>query len=456
MHIHILGICGTFMCSIAALAQGLGHRVTGSDLNIYPPMSDQLVSLGIKLSEGYDPNNLPSDIDLVIIGNAMSRGNDCVEYILNSKIPYISGPQWMYENVLKSKFVLAVSGTHGKTTTASMLTHILIEAGYKPGFLIGGITQNFGISASLGDSNYFVIEADEYDTAFFDKRSKFIHYSPDTLIINNLEFDHADIFDNLEEIKKQFHHLLRTLPSNGNIVFNAEDSNISDMMDLGCWSKKIGYSAKMQSEWQYILGNKHGSEFTIVDRSASVSKCNNTKVKWSNFGEHNVKNAVSASIASSLLGVNSQQISNALNTFKGVKRRMELIAKKGDINIYDDFAHHPTEIFSTLDSLRKKVGGEQIIAVIEPRSRTMKSGFHNKNLISSLLSADFVIWFEDSELNWSIENSLGEMTDKIFIEKSILGILTTLNRIKEQIANIVIMSNGDFSGLREIIADKID
>jgi UDP-N-acetylmuramate: L-alanyl-gamma-D-glutamyl-meso-diaminopimelate ligase len=276
------------------------------------------------------------------------------------------------------------------------------------------------------------------------------------LIINNLEFDHADIFDNLEEIKKQFHHLLRTLPSNGNIVFNAEDSNISDMMDLGCWSKKIGYSAKMQSEWQYILGNKHGSEFTIVDRSTSVSKCNNTKVKWSNFGEHNVKNAVSASIASSLLGVNSQQISNALNTFKGVKRRMELIAKKGGINIYDDFAHHPTEIFSTLDSLRKKVGGEQIIAVIEPRSRTMKSGFHNKNLISSLLSADFVIWFEDSELNWSIENSLGEMTDKIFIEKSIPKILTTLNRIKEQIANIVIMSNGDFSGLREIIADKID
>jgi len=455
MHIHILGICGTFMASLALLAKSMGHKVTGSDQNVYPPMSEQLDGLQIKVFEGYSSAQLSPPPGLVIVGNAMSRGNECVEYILERKIPFISGPQWINENLLREKFVFAVSGTHGKTSTASMLAHVLNEAGYNPGFLIGGIPKNIGVSARFTDSQYFVIEADEYDTAFFDKRSKFIHYNPSVVMINNLEFDHADIFDSLRDIKKQFHHLLRILPNNGHVIFNNSDENVKDVIDEGCWSNRLSYGVSDDLTWQYILKNSDGSEFNLLDRRDSKN-VKDVEVTWSCLGEHNVQNAVSAASAAGLLGIELETISCALAGFQGVKRRMEILASHEDCVIYDDFAHHPTEIFKTLASLRAKVGNDQIIALIEPRSRTMQSGLHDKEIAKALSPADSVIWYEGKHVKRSMSAELQKAKAEVYFAASVSEIIQITRQIKIPKSNIVIMSNGDFSGLRELIKRELD
>ena len=455
MHVHILGICGTFMGSLALLAKAMGYRVTGSDQNIYPPMSEQLDRLEIEVFEGYSSSQLSPKPDLVMVGNAMSRGNECVEYILEMKIPFISGPQWINENLLRHKIVFAVSGTHGKTSTASMLVHILIEAGYNPGFLIGGIPKNIGVSARFADSEYFVIEADEYDTAFFDKRSKFIHYNPSVVMINNLEFDHADIFDSLRDIKKQFHHLLRILPNNGHVIINNSDDNVKDVIDEGCWSNKVFYGASDDLTWQYILKNSDGSEFNLLDRRDSKN-VKEIEVTWSCLGEHNVQNAVAASSAASLIGIELETISRALAGFQGVKRRMEILASHEDYVIYDDFAHHPTEILKTLSSLREKIGNDQIIALIEPRSRTMQSGLHDKEMAKALSPADSVIWYEGQDVKRSMSAELKKAKAEVYFAANISEIIQITRQIKTAKSNIVIMSNGDFSGLRELIKKELD
>lgn len=379
MHIHILGICGTFMGGIAAIAKSLGHKVTGSDQNVYPPMSKQLEDLGIELTKGYDVAQLTPAPDMVVIGNAMSRGNPCVEYVLDKGLPYTSGPEWLKHNLLQSSWVLAVAGTHGKTTTASMLAWILEYAGLKPGFLIGGIVQNFGVSAKVGDTPFFVIEADEYDTAFFDKRSKFVHYLPRTLILNNLEFDHADIFDDLNAIKKQFHHLMRTLPASGKVIWPSNELALSDVIAQGCWSN----SETLGDDWGYDLINADGSEFTVLLNNQPQGVVN-----WQAMGEHNVKNAMMAIAAARHVGIAIEHSIAALREFISPKRRMELKAQVNNINVYDDFAHHPTAIKTTLAGLRAKVGNDKIIAILEPRSNTMKMGVHQHILLDSLSAAE--------------------------------------------------------------------
>ncbi|MBE0376483.1 UDP-N-acetylmuramate:L-alanyl-gamma-D-glutamyl-meso-diaminopimelate ligase [Pseudoalteromonas prydzensis] len=438
MHIHILGICGTFMGGIAAIAKSLGHTVTGSDLNVYPPMSTQLEQLGIKLTQGYDVSQLEPAPDMVVIGNAMSRGNPCVEYVLDKGLPYTSGPEWLKHNLLQNSWVLAVAGTHGKTTTASMLAWILEYAGLKPGFLIGGIVQNFGLSARVGETPFFVIEADEYDTAFFDKRSKFVHYLPRTLILNNLEFDHADIFDDLNAIKKQFHHLMRTLPSSGKVIWPTSESALSEVIEQGCWSE----SETLGGDWRYDLHKSDGSEFTVLLNEIPVGT-----VKWQAIGEHNVKNAIMAIAAARHVGIAIEHSIAALAEFISPKRRMELKASIANINVYDDFAHHPTAIKTTLAGLRAKVGDEQIIAILEPRSNTMKMGVHQHTLLASLVAANQVYLFEPDNLSWSLHEQA---------ELAGMQCLTNTDKIIEQVVanaqpqqHILIMSNGGFNGLHD-------
>ncbi len=366
MHIHILGICGTFMGSLALLARELGHRVTGSDANVYPPMSTQLEQAGIELLEGYHPEHLEPAPDLVVVGNALSRGNLEVEALLDRGLPYTSGPEWLREQVLPGKWVLAVSGTHGKTTTASMLAWILEYAGMAPGFLIGGVTQNFPHSARLGETPFFVVEADEYDSAFFDKRSKFVHYRPRTLIINNLEYDHADIFPDLAAIQRQFHHLVRTVPGSGLIISPAGERAIEDTLTQGCWSPRQTLGGD-DGEWQVRLINTDGSCFEVLHEGEPLATVN-----WSQSGQHNVMNGLAALIAARHVGVTPEVGARALGEFAGVKRRLELLADVHGIKVYDDFAHHPTAIKTTLAGLRAKVGDDKIIALIEPRSNIMR------------------------------------------------------------------------------------
>ncbi|KPH95481.1 UDP-N-acetylmuramate:L-alanyl-gamma-D-glutamyl-meso-diaminopimelate ligase [Pseudoalteromonas porphyrae] len=438
MHIHILGICGTFMGGIAAIAKSLGHTVTGSDLNVYPPMSTQLEELGIKLMQGYDVSQLDPAPDMVVIGNAMSRGNPCVEYVLDKGLPYTSGPEWLKHNLLQNSWVLAVAGTHGKTTTASMLAWILEYAGLKPGFLIGGIVQNFGLSARVGETPFFVIEADEYDTAFFDKRSKFVHYLPRTLILNNLEFDHADIFDDLNAIKKQFHHLMRTLPSSGKVIWPQQDNALQAVVKQGCWSE----SETLGADWNYQLIKADGSEFTVLLNDQSQGT-----VKWQAFGEHNVKNAIMAIAAARHVGIAIPHSIAGLGEFISPKRRMELKADIANIKVYDDFAHHPTAITTTLAGLRAKVGDEKIIAILEPRSNTMKMGVHQHTLLASLVDANDVYLFEPDNLAWSLSEQA---------KQAEMVCLSNTNEIIEQVVasaqpqqHILIMSNGGFNGLHD-------
>ena len=444
MHIHILGICGTFMGGIAAIAKSLGHHVTGSDQNVYPPMSTQLEELGIELTQGYDVSQLEPAPDIVVIGNAMSRGNPCVEYVLDKGLPYTSGPEWLKHNLLQKSWVLAVAGTHGKTTTASMLAWILEYAGLKPGFLIGGIVQNFGLSARIGQTPFFVIEADEYDTAFFDKRSKFVHYLPRTLILNNLEFDHADIFEDLNAIKKQFHHLIRTLPQSGKVLWPKDDEALSDVIAKGLWSE----SETLGDDWDYQLLKADGSQFNVLLNTQLQGVVN-----WQAIGEHNVKNAMMAIAAARHVGIAIEHSIAALGEFISPKRRMELKADINNIKVYDDFAHHPTAIQTTLAGLRAKVGNDKIIAILEPRSNTMKMGVHQFTLLDSLRDADEVLLFEPENLSWSLKEQAEKAGMQCF--DSTIAIIETVLESIEPNQHVLIMSNGGFNGLHQQLVDGL-
>ena len=445
MHIHILGICGTFMGGVALLARSLGMKVSGSDANVYPPMSDQLKAAGIELQEGYLAEHMKPKPDLVVIGNAMSRGNPAVEYVLNEGLAYTSGPQWLANNVLKDRWVLAVSGTHGKTTTSSLLAWILEDAGLAPGFLIGGVPGNFGEAARLGDTPFFVIEADEYDTAFFDKRSKFVHYHPRTLVVNNLEFDHADIFDDLAAIQKQFHHLIRMVPSEGLIIIPPDEVDIDETLSMGCWSKKqtVGLEA---GDLQAIEVSADGSEFKIQYQGKFQANVN-----WQMLGRHNVSNALAAIAAARHVGVNISQACEALAAFKGIKRRMELYGEVKGIRVYDDFAHHPTAIESTIKGLKANIGERKLIAILELRSNTMRMGIHKESLANCLQVADRVILFNQSDMNWSLSTVQQQLGEKATIEVSIDDIVGLIRDEAMRGDEILIMSNGGFCGIHEKI-----
>jgi UDP-N-acetylmuramate: L-alanyl-gamma-D-glutamyl-meso-diaminopimelate ligase len=448
MHIHILGICGTFMGSLAQLAKSAGHTVSGCDANVYPPMSTQLEQAGITLIEGFDPQQLQPAPDLIVVGNALSRGNPCVEYMLDQQLAYISGPQWLGENLLRNKHVLAVSGTHGKTSTSSMLAKILDAAGFNPGFLIGGVPQDFGVSARLSDSDYFVVEADEYDSAFFDKRSKFVHYFSNTLIINNLEFDHADIFENLAAIQKQFHHVVRTVPSTGTVIYPAADANIAAVIEQGCWSQQQAFGSE-SSDWQYRLIAEDGSSFEVMygDQTA--------KVNWQQTGLHNVLNGLSAVIAAHQVGVSLEQCCNGLSDFVGVKRRMEVIYQDRGITVYDDFAHHPTAIKTTIEGLRAKVGQDKIVAVIEPRSATMKLGIHKDSLSASVSLADQVYWYQNPAIDWDINAVASSCSVLATATADIKQLLELVAQMATSDTHIVIMSNGGFEGFHGLLTERL-
>lgn len=446
MHIHILGICGTFMGGIAALASALGHKVTGSDKNVYPPMSTQLENLGIELTTGYDPEQLEPVPDMVIIGNAMSRGNPAVEAVLARKIPYTSGPQWLLENLLKDKWVLAVAGTHGKTSTASMLAWVLEYAGMKPGFLIGGVPENFSISARAGDSAFFVIEADEYDTAFFDKRSKFVHYRPNTLIFNNLEFDHADIFEDLAAIQKQFHHLIRMIPGNGLILKPQRVPAIEATLDMGCWTEQ----QTIGSDWQARLLSPDGSEFDVLFQQEKVAT-----VKWPLIGNHNVHNALMTIAAARNVGVTPETSAEALASFKNVKRRMELKGEVKGIKLYDDFAHHPTAIETTLAGLRANVGDERILAILEPRSNTMKMGVHKAELIQSLQAADEIYLLQPDNISWKLADFAEQSQKPIQIFDDLTQMISHISDSATTGDHLLVMSNGGFGGIHQKLLSEL-
>lgn len=450
MHIHILGICGTFMGGVAILAKSLGYKVTGSDKNVYPPMSTQLEEQGIELIQGFEPSQLDSNPDLVVIGNAMSRGNACVEAVLDKQIPYISGPQWLLEHVLKDKWVLAVAGTHGKTSTSSMLAWILEYANMQPGFLIGGVPENFGLSARLGETPFFVIEADEYDSAFFDKRSKFVHYHPRTLVLNNLEFDHADIFEDLNAIKKQFHHLVRTVPSSGRIIIPNHDQALMSVKQMGCWSEVEYLDKELEGNWSTQKIEKDGSQFEVFLNSSKQGQ-----VSWTLMGDHNIENALGAIAAARHVGVTPEIAIEALASFKSIKRRMEVKGKINNITVYDDFAHHPTAIKTTLAGLRAKVGNERIIAVLEPRSNTMKLGIHKEAIVNALNEADYVYCFEDSDLNWSIKDMFADQGKQVDVSNDINVLCDKLVKVSKTNDHILIMSNGGFSGIHQKLLNKL-
>ena len=442
MYIHIAGICGTFMGGLALLAREQGHHVSGSDSNVYPPMSTQLESHGIELMEGYDPAHLKPEPDLVIIGNALSRGNPLVECVLDRNLRYLSGPQWLAEQVLHDRWVLAVSGTHGKTTTSSMLAWILEDAGLSPGFLIGGVPCNFGVSARLGTTPFFVVEADEYDSAFFDKRSKFVHYHPRTLIINNLEFDHADIFADLEAIKQQFHHLIRTVPGGGKILTPAGDDTIESVIAEGCWTPTETFGSTTNATWSTTDRNADGSRFTVT-----LDGQPRGRVAWSLMGEHNISNALAAVAAARHAGVPPSDALDALSRFRSVKRRMERRACIDGITIYDDFAHHPTAIATTLEGLRARVGNQRIIALLELRSNTMRLGTHKDKLAPALALADQVLLLQPPDLEWDLRevgNALGSCA-KVYT--NIIDLVAAVAGLARTGDHVLVMSNGAFGNI---------
>ncbi|WP_212512082.1 UDP-N-acetylmuramate:L-alanyl-gamma-D-glutamyl-meso-diaminopimelate ligase [Acinetobacter seifertii] len=446
MHLHILGICGTFMGSLALLARDLGHKVTGSDSNVYPPMSTQLENAGIELMQGYDRSHLQPHPDLVIVGNAMKRGIDAVEYMLNEGLPYISGPQFLADHVLQGKHVLGVAGTHGKTTTTTMLAWVLDQAGLNPGFLIGGVPLGFSESARLGGGKYFCVEADEYDSAFFDKRSKFVHYHPKTAILNNLEFDHADIFDDLAAIQKQFHHLVRTIPSEGRIIAPITETHIDEVLEMGCWTPVIRTSleANEKAALSAELISIDGSHFKVLENGNAVGE-----VKWNMTGQHSVANALATIAAAQHVGVALETACEALSNFGGVKRRMELLGTVNGIEVYDDFAHHPTAIDTTLDGARKRLGERRLWAIIEPRSNTMRMGSHKDGLAHSARLADDVIWYQPEGLDWDLQPVIEAASNRAQVSRSLDEII---NRIVDEAGEgdaVVIMSNGGFGGLHQ-------
>jgi len=448
MHIHVLGICGTFMGSLAVLAKELGHRVTGSDANVYPPMSTQLEAQGIELLQGYAPEHLQPAPDLVVIGNALSRGNPAVEYVLNKGLPYVSGPQWLADHVLQGRWVLAVAGTHGKTTTSSMLAWVLEHAGMSPGFLIGGVPQNFGISARLGGTPFFVVEADEYDSAFFDKRSKFVHYRPRTAVLNNLEFDHADIFPDLAAIERQFHHLLRTVPGEGLVIYPAAEQALQRVVEMGCWTPV--QTTGEGGHWQARLISDDGSHFAVLFDGVEQGE-----VSWSLTGQHSVANALVTLAAARHVGVVPELGISALSQFHSVKRRMEKVAEVNGITIYDDFAHHPTAIATTLDGLRKQVGNAQIIAVIEPRSNSMKLGAHRDGLPASAQLADRVYWYAPANLGWDLAATVAIASNPTEVCDSLEAIIAGVKAHAAPGTQVVVMSNGGFGGLHGKLAKAL-
>lgn len=448
MHIHILGICGTFMGSLAVLAKESGHRVTGSDANVYPPMSTQLQAQGIELTQGYDPAQLEPAPDLVVIGNALSRGNPAVEYVLNKGLPYVSGPQWLADHVLQGRWVLAVAGTHGKTTTSSMLAWVLEHAGMAPGFLIGGIPQNFEVSARLGDTPFFVVEADEYDSAFFDKRSKFVHYRPRTAILNNLEFDHADIFPDLAAIERQFHHLVRTIPGEGLIIHPQSETALARVVKMGCWTPV--QTTGEGGQWQAQLLAEDGSRFEVLFNGQVEGV-----VEWPLTGQHNVANALACLAAARHVGVVPALGIEALSRFRNVKRRMEVVAEVKGITVYDDFAHHPTAIATTLDGLRKRVGSAPIIAIVEPRSNSMKLGAHRDGLPASVTQADQVIWYAPPNLGWDLAATAAQCTVSSTVADNLDAIIAQVKAQATPGTHVVIMSNGGFGGLHGKLAEAL-
>lgn len=446
MHIHILGICGTFMGSLAQLAKANGLRVTGCDANVYPPMSDQLIQAGIELTQGFDPAQLKPAPDLVVVGNAMSRGNPLVEALLETQIPFTSGPQFLRDYLLDQRWVLAVAGTHGKTTTSAMLAWILEYAGMAPGFLIGGVPKNFGVSARLGDTPFFVVEADEYDSAFFDKRSKFVHYRARTCVLNNLEFDHADIFPDLAAIERQFHHLIRTIPGNGRIISPAQDGNLKRVLNMGCWSEQqtTGSCEQAGADWQSTLRNSDGSHFSVM-----LDGINAGDVKWLHTGTHNVSNALSAIAAAHHVGVRPETAVAALCEFSGVKRRMDLLGEAAGVKVYDDFAHHPTAIETTLAGLRAQVGNEVITAVIEPRSNTMRMGVHKDVLAAASQAADDIVWFQPAGADWALDDVVAASEKPASVATDVDALVVQLVAKRRPNSHIVIMSNGGFGGIHQ-------
>lgn len=451
-HIHILGICGTFMGGIALLAQRRGFRVTGSDSNVYPPMSTQLEAAGIELSSGYAPEHLQPAPDQLVIGNALSRGNPAVEYALDTNIPYVSGPQWLAENILRDKWVLAVAGTHGKTSTSSMLAWILDHAGLSPGFLIGGVPGNFGVSAREGESDFFVVEADEYDTAFFDKRSKFVHYRPRTLAINNIEYDHADIFPDLAAIQRQFHHLVRCVPGSGRIVRPRASEALDVVVAMGCWTPLETFAVAGDNDgadWEARLLTPDAAELSILHAGQPVGH-----LAWGQLGRHSAENALAAIAAARHVGVPPAIAVDALRLFLGVRRRLELLGEIAGVRVYDDFAHHPTAIATTLEGLRASAPRSRILALIEPRSNTMRMGRHRERLAESAALADRVLWYQPPGMDWS----LGDLTDG----NSGASVHSSVDSIIEAVADqvraddrIVIMSNGGFAGIHGKLLQRL-
>lgn len=448
-HIHILGVCGTFMGGLAILARSLGFKVTGSDANIYPPMSDQLAAAGIEVMQGYLVEHLQPAPDLVVMGNAMVRGNAAVEYVLNQGLPYVSGPQWLAETVLRGRWVMAVSGTHGKTTTSSMLAWILEYAGMQPGFLIGGVPENFGCSARLGETPFFVIEADEYDTAFFDKRSKFVHYMPRTLVVNNMEFDHADIFADLDAIQRQFHHLIRTVPSEGLIICSDNNETIDQTLAMGCWTPIQRFAAK-NADWTATLLAEDGSAFGVEHHGEGAD------IHWQLLGQHNVDNALAAIAAAHHVGVTVQHAAEAISAFAGVKRRLELRGEIRGIKVYDDFAHHPTAIATTIAGLKANRPDTKITAIFEPRSNTMKMGVHQATLAGAFAQADQVILYQDAQLGWSLSAIQTQLGDKAQVFDTIEAIVEHLATHSQQGDCLLIMSNGGFAGIHDKILHRLE
>jgi len=455
MHIHILGICGTFMGGVAVLAKEAGYRVTGCDANVYPPMSTQLQAQGIALIEGFGVEQLKLNADMYVIGNVVSRGNPLMEEIMNRNLPYISGPQFLAQALLQEKWVLAVAGTHGKTTTSSMLAWILEYAGMNPGFLIGGVPQNFGISARLTDSPFFVIEADEYDTAFFDKRSKFVHYRPRTVVLNNLEFDHADIFPDLASIETQFHHLVRTVPGNGLVVSNGREESLSRVIKRGCWTpiELFGSIAPIPSPSGGGLGRGSDWQMNNENQVTLNGKIQGT-LQWDLMGEHNRMNALAALAAARHAGVPVAQGLAALGEFKNVKRRMEIRGTVNGITVYDDFAHHPTAIATTVEGLRHKVGKARILAVLEPRSNTMKLGVMKDALPASLKDADAVFCYS-ANLGWDARGALAPLGSKAMVSDDLNELIAAIAAAAKPGDQVLVMSNGGFGGIHEKLLQRL-
>ncbi len=447
MHLHILGICGTFMGGIAALARAAGHRVTGSDRNVYPPMSTQLAALGIDVIEGYEPDQLKLEPDVFVVGNVMSRGNALVEALLASGRPYESGPEWLARNVLQGRWVLAVAGTHGKTTTSSLLAWILEHAGLAPGFLVGGVPLDFGMSARFGAGRHFVVEADEYDTAFFDKRAKFVHYRPRTVILNNLEHDHADIYPDVASIQRQFHLLLRTVPGNGLLAVNATDDHLAQVLEMGCWTpvERFAVDPQVPADWRVVADPASGyARFDLVRGDRLVGS-----VEWNTVGRHNAENALAAVVAACHAGVEESVAIEALRRFGGVRRRLEVRGTVGGVIVYDDFAHHPTAITTTLEGVRRKAGQGRVIAVLEPRSNTMKLGTHKAALAESLRAADRVFIYQSPEVRWDVTEAMQPLGSLAVVHADLAELIQALVGEARAGDHLVLMSNGSFGGLHE-------